>query len=214
MTSYKPHNYYKQLINIAKGQLALPDDLYRANLKTLTGKTSLRDMTIPDLVMVLDHMQKSGFKIKATTRKSPTTSDKAEGTHTMLDKLRQVWIQMNYQGLIKNGSEKSLQTWAGNQSKRLNKGVAINKLEWLPGNILYALIEQLKKWHLRMLGEVFTEKLSQVKALHKNNKLNYDEFEELSSLLVLFNSAPNTHEIVSNTYSYFLQILEQHKSIG
>ena len=60
---YKPKSWYIKLIHIAKNQLQLDDDLYRANLNELTGKNSCSAMSIPELFKVLDHMKKSGFKI-------------------------------------------------------------------------------------------------------------------------------------------------------
>lgn len=207
-TQYRPKSWYIKLIHIAKNQLQLDDDLYRSNLKELTGKSSCSDMGIPDLVKVLEHMKKSGFKPKSSKGNSPTTKSKKE--HTMLDKLRQIWIQMHYQGFINDGTDKALETWTTNQSKRLNKGVAVNKLEWLKGNMLYALIEQLKKWHMRLLTEVFQGKYNEVITLAKNNQLSAEQIEDLNYLSERCNDAPNSHQVISSTYSVLLGVLKQH----
>lgn len=205
---YRPKSWYIKLIHIAKSQLQLEDDLYRANLKELTGKSSCSDMTIPDLVKVLEHMKKSGFKPISSKGNSPKTRSNKE--HTMLDKLRQLWIQMHYQGFINDGSDKALQTWTTNQSKRLNKGVAVEKLEWLKGNMLYSLIEQLKKWHMRLLGEVFKQRFEQILTLYRQGKLNEEEMSELNFSQERLKSAPNTHASVNGAYSLYLNILKQH----
>jgi phage gp16-like protein len=206
--AYRPKGWYIKLINIAKKQLNMDEDLYRQSLTDLTRKNSLRAMTIPDLVMVLEYMKKSGFKVKSAKGNSPKSRSKKE--HTMLDKLRQVWIQMHYQGFINNGSEQSLQTWASNQSKRLNKGVPITKLEWMKGNMLYALIEQLKKWHMRLLNEAMPKVYCQVRDLAYAGNLTQDQLDDFRSWSTRMSEAENSHDVISNAYSDFLSILKQH----
>lgn len=207
-TEYKPKSWYKQLINIAKGQLQIEEDNYRAILQAKTKKNSLTEMSIPELFTVLEHMKTLGFKPKASNRQKPKSKSKNE--ITMLDKLRQVWKQMHYQGFINNGDDKALQTWAANQSKRLNNGVAVIKLEWLKGNMLYSLIEQLKKWHMRLLGEVLEQRFKQVLELYRRAELNQEELFHLNEASDRLNSAPNTHAAVSKAYSIYLDISKQH----
>ena len=208
--TYRPKSWYIKLINIAKKQLNMDEDLYRQSLSDLTRKNSLRVMTIPELVIVLEYMKKSGFKIKSTKGHSPKSRDKDEDSHTMLDKLRQVWIQMHYQGFLVNGSEQALQTWASNQSKRLNKGVPITKLEWLKGNMLYALVEQLKKWHMRMLKESIPKVFCQVRDLAYKGNLTHDQTVDFRHWSVRMAEAANSHTVISSAYSDFLSILKQH----
>lgn len=131
----------------------------------------------------------------------------------MLDKLRQVWIQMHYQGLLSNGSEQALQTWASNQSKRLNKGVPVKKLEWLTGKMEYALIEQLKKWHLRLLEKAMPGVVMQLIELQTSGVLSDSEQRLILQLEQHVNQAPNSHEVVSSAYSDFLAILKQHNVV-
>ena len=52
-------------IHIAKVQLALDDDAYRAILMQVTGKTSSKDLTWQGRKALLDHFKKVGFKVKA-----------------------------------------------------------------------------------------------------------------------------------------------------
>lgn len=52
-------------IHIAKVQLALDDDAYRAILLQVTGKTSSKDLTWQGRKALLDHFKKVGFKVKA-----------------------------------------------------------------------------------------------------------------------------------------------------
>lgn len=207
---YKPKSWYKQLINIAKGQLQITEDTYRVILFTKTKKKSLTEMSIPELFTVLEYMKSLGFKPVAKKKNSPKSSGKAENTHTMLDKLRQIWIQMHYQGFLNDGSEQALETWASNQSKSLNKGVAITKLDWLNGQMQYRLIEKLKQWHMRELGKVLEPRFKQVFELYKRAELSEEERMALTEASDRLNSAPNTHATVSTAYSLYLDILKQH----
>jgi phage gp16-like protein len=207
---YKPKSWYKQIINIAKGQLQIEEDNYRAILQNKTNKNSLTEMSIPELFTVLEHMKALGFKPKANKRKSPKSSNKAEHTHSMLDKLRQIWIQMHYQGFLNDGSEPALQTWASNQSKPLNKGVAITKLEWLDGQMQYRLIEQLKKWHMRELGKVMRDAFIEVRTLRRNQLLTEEQKGEFLNFQIRTSDAPNSHIVASSAYSFYLTVLKQH----
>lgn len=52
-------------IHVAKKQLALSDDEYRAILLSVTGKTSAADLDWRGRQALLDHFKKVGFKVKA-----------------------------------------------------------------------------------------------------------------------------------------------------
>ena len=145
---------YIQLIHIGKSQLGWDEELYRQILNDLTNKASCKDMNARELKTVLDHMKDRGFKVvtkkRGKSRKSPVTSDKAPEDKTQLDKLRQLWVEMSHAGLLRDGSEQALLKWAKGQAKRLNKGVAVERLEWLQPGMLQSLIEQLKQWRKRL----------------------------------------------------------------
>lgn len=53
-----------QLIHIAKSQIGLSEDDYRAVLESTTKKTSCSDMSLFELNEVLKAMKKLGFKVK------------------------------------------------------------------------------------------------------------------------------------------------------
>ncbi|CAM4173357.1 gp16 family protein [Pseudoalteromonas byunsanensis] len=157
---------YIQLIHVGQGQLGWDDDLYRSVLEKLTGKESCKDMNVTELKSVLDYMKENGFKVvtkKRSGKNSPITRDKDD--KTQLDKLRQLWIAMKYRGYIKEGSDQALLNWSKNQAKRLNKSVAIERLEWLQPKMLNALIEQLKSWYVRVMAKDMDELAPDLKAL-------------------------------------------------
>ncbi|WP_243466154.1 phage protein GemA/Gp16 family protein [Sodalis glossinidius] len=55
-----------KLIHLARRQLQLDDETYRAALgKVCSTKTSCRDMTVPELARVLEAFKKKGFNVRS-----------------------------------------------------------------------------------------------------------------------------------------------------
>ena len=144
-------NKYIQLIHIGKSHLKLDDESYQAVLMGVTNKSSCKDMTISELDGVLQKMKRMGFTPRGrrvpSDKFSPKSRDKKQ--KSLLDKLRQVWIAMNYAGYLEDGSDKALLSWSKNQVKRFNKSIPIESLDWLKPWMLISLIEQLKGWQKR-----------------------------------------------------------------
>lgn len=145
-----------QLAHIAKAQLRMDDDIYRANLKAWTGKSSTKDMSLPQLEKVHDGFKSLGFKPVTASKKLP---GKKPLQDDVLRKLGQIWTQMAAQGFIHNSSYTALEAWAVKQSTHLNSGVAIERLEWMT-EIASSLVEQLKRWHRRLMLEQLGQKQS------------------------------------------------------
>lgn len=207
--SYKPKSWYIQLIHIAKNQLKMDDDLYRDNLQNCVKKTSCADMSLVELVKVLEHFKGLGFKPKNNKKLSPKSSNKKPYEKTMLDKLRQIWIVMHKQGFINDGSEKALEKWAIGQSKPLNNGQPIAKLEWTSSQVRYRLIEQLKKWHVRLLQAELNTLFNEAKTFIK--LLDAEEREQAKHITERMNLAPETHEVLSNAFDCYTSIINKYK---
>ena len=80
-----------QLIHIAKGQLALDDDTYRALLGTaVPGKTSCSDMTVNELQHVIKALEAKGFKSKPQRRSKRRMSAPSDVSL----KIRAIWKTM------------------------------------------------------------------------------------------------------------------------
>ncbi|WP_286695002.1 gp16 family protein [Spongiibacter sp. UBA1325] len=61
MSTKPPRQRLLAQIHIARKQLALDDDTYRQALKTLTGKTSAKHLSLPELRCVMDDFTRKGF---------------------------------------------------------------------------------------------------------------------------------------------------------
>lgn len=71
-------------IHIAKTQLGLDEDSYRAILKQTTGKTSTTQMSERELILVAKKMQRLGFVAKPKTTPKPLM----QKLHAMLKSLK------------------------------------------------------------------------------------------------------------------------------
>lgn len=130
-------------IHVAKKQLAMNDDDYRAVLERVTGKTSSRDLPIAKLNDVLNEMKSLGFKT--------TTATKRIGTRKLADdpqakKIRAMWITLRDMGELKDPSEAALLSFV----KRMTK---VSAFEWLDSKQADTVIDALRGWITRKGGD-------------------------------------------------------------
>jgi len=141
-----------QLIHIAKQQLRMDELSYRMLLNELTGKNSTKQMTIIQLIKVLEAMENKGFK-KTTKRHHSPTTENAKVNSNIAHKIRAIWIEMGKQGMLRDGSERALNAWVrgvvnpiyqkrGQNIQILNVGALDNQMASL-------VLEMLKRWQAR-----------------------------------------------------------------
>lgn len=133
-------------IHVAKKQLGLNDDDYRAVLLDVGGAASAADMADAKLVAVVRHFEARGFT--ATARK-PGTPRRADSPMAL--KARALWISLHQLGAIEDGSEAALEGFARRQ-------LGVTKMQWADQAQGYKLIEALKAraqragWNQRVEG--------------------------------------------------------------
>ncbi|MBW4648930.1 MAG: regulatory protein GemA [Kastovskya adunca ATA6-11-RM4] len=120
-------------IHVAKKQLKLSEEAYRAFLQGVVGASSCKDLDISGLNAVLNAFKAKGFK----TRLSPASSHKPRKDQT--DKIRALWIELHNAGKTEDGSEPALNVW-------IKRMTGIERLEWTNKKQRIVLIESLKKW--------------------------------------------------------------------
>lgn len=129
------------LIHIARGQLGMSEDAYRANLAHYgSGKTSAKDMSVPELETVLSTFKDMGFKVK----RKRTSLTSGNWRKPRLAKLNAMWIMLADNGHVRDRSEAAMQSWCIGQIKGLEK------LEWADSIQLNQCIEKLKMWCARV----------------------------------------------------------------
>lgn len=140
-----------QLIHIAKQQLRMDELSYRMLLNELTGKNSTKQMTIMQLIKVLEAMENKGFKKTTKRHHSPTTQN-AKVNSLIAHKIRAIWIEMSKQGLVRDGSENTLNVWVRGVVNPIltaqNKPLALN-VGALNDQMASLVLERLKKWQER-----------------------------------------------------------------
>jgi phage gp16-like protein len=121
-------------IHIAKKQLGIEDDDYRAMIANLTeGKTSCKDCNERELGIIMDALVGLGFK-------SPKVKLSPKSSHppTQADKIRAMWIDLYQSGIVRNRGDDALQHFV----KRLT---GVDRVEWLDHSQAVAVITALSK---------------------------------------------------------------------
>ena len=128
-----------KLIHVARNQLSMPDDSYRALLLRVSGgkASSCADLGVMDLSKILAELESKGFKVKGHRGTRPLADD---GQSKLI---RHLWLDLHALGAVRDSSERALAAFA-----RRHTGVAA--LQWLSTAQASAVIEQLKQWRKRV----------------------------------------------------------------
>jgi phage gp16-like protein len=156
-TLLRSKNRLKTLIHVAKGQLGLEDDIYRAMLKHATGKDSLRLMSLSQLEMALSAFKQKGFITKKSTlnkHKTPVkrrlSQPSGRSKVAIIDKIVAIWITMSHHMIIRDSSEAALDAYVRRMTLRRH-GEGVDSVRWLDQDMGYQVLESLKNWHKREL---------------------------------------------------------------
>ncbi|KQZ87219.1 hypothetical protein ASD64_07210 [Mesorhizobium sp. Root157] len=123
-------------IHVAKKQLGLDDDTYRAALVNITGKASTRDMTEAERNKVVAAFRDRGFKPASTGSRK-----RLEGKYS--GKLQALWIAGWNLGVVHNRDDKALIAFVERQT-----GLSHVRFLHDPADAAKA-IEALKSWIAR-----------------------------------------------------------------
>lgn len=129
-------------IHIAKTQLGLDEDTYRAMLWSVGRVKSSADLDWSGRKRVLDHLKASGFK--PGKPKAPTGGQTAYDRQA--GKIRALWLELAAAGALRDASDRARDTWILRQT-------GIQRVEWLTNTQCAACIEALKKWLARVGGQ-------------------------------------------------------------
>jgi len=135
-------NKLVQLIHVAKKDLGLDDDAYRAVLREQTGAETTSHLGIKGLEKVLDHMQARGFVIRARPKgkAAPLKREPIHDSDEQIRKIRSLWLELRDMGVLRDSSEAALNNYCA-------RITGIARLDWVPTTTrLSQIIETLKKW--------------------------------------------------------------------
>ena len=99
-------------IHVAKRDLGLDEDTYRAKLANITGKTSTRDMTEAERQKVLTVFRSEGFKPKADRR----ANGRLKLSGRFAGKLQALWIAGWNLGIFRSRDDASLEAFVKRQT--------------------------------------------------------------------------------------------------
>jgi phage gp16-like protein len=136
-------------IHVAKAQLGLDDDTYRAMLKRVTGKESSASCSISQLEGVKAELVNLGWK--PAKRAHPRAGKRPLADGEIAGKLRALWISGYHLGVVKDPSEAALAAFVKRATGGKKRGV--DALQWLTADDARKAIEALKAWLARE-GEV------------------------------------------------------------
>lgn len=125
-------------IHIAKKELALTDEVYRDILQLHFKVDSAAKLDDRQATVLLNKFRAKGWKSQPS-RTKPTSPRHEDG---QMRKIVALWITLNQEGVIKNGSDKALQAYVKRQT-------GVENLRWCSPSQLWTLIEGLKRWARR-----------------------------------------------------------------
>jgi len=95
----------KAIINIARQQLGLDDEDYRAMLVRVTGLASVREMTEAQRLAVVEEMKRLGFRVKSGGKRlSASIKPYVRLVHAL-------WASCHRKGVIADGSRNALRSF-------------------------------------------------------------------------------------------------------
>lgn len=154
-------------IHIAKKELAMDDETYRAMLQNIAGVRSAKDLTPSKAGKVLAHLERCGFKVRSKNSRTLARDPESK-------KVRALWLFLHELGVVKNPSEAALAAYV----KRMT---GVDALQWGDSEQAEKLIETLKKWAMRHLPGAIEKQLAQLRELQV--ALTEDERGQLNYLL-------------------------------
>lgn len=136
-----------KLIHVARRELRMDDDTYRlllSGMKGLGGATSTADLSVPNLYRVLEQLKQRGFKVRPSKKQRPLAADDQS------KKIRALWLTLKDLGEVRDPSEEAL-------AKFVLKMTGVQALQWLSSDQASQVIENLKKWQLRVTRAAIKE---------------------------------------------------------
>lgn len=122
-------------IHIAKTQLGIDEETYRAVLWTVGRVRSSKDLDWTGRKQLLEHFKAKGWK-PAPPKRANAAKPVSGGQEGMI---RALWSDLNQAGKVRDPSDAALGSW-------LMRNKWPQRVEWLDGHQVTQAIEALKKW--------------------------------------------------------------------
>lgn len=123
-------------LHVAKKQLGMMDEEYRAFLEKVTGKRSAADLDDAQLHKVLIRLGDAGFKPKKSA---------APGGKAHVARVAKLWAELAATGVLKDASDTALRSFVQRQT-------GVSAPQFLNPKQANKVIEGLKSWIARVKG--------------------------------------------------------------
>lgn len=98
------------VINIAKTQLGMDEDVYRGLLVRVTGVASLRAMSERQRLAVVEEMKRLGFRVRKGGKSLPPS------TKPYIRLIHALWKSCHRNGVVNDGSRTALRAFVRNRT--------------------------------------------------------------------------------------------------
>jgi phage gp16-like protein len=125
-------------IHIAKKELNLHDDDYRAILERVTGQNTAKGLSNAQADAVVAEFKRMGFKPKLVVSQAGRRLGKtAAAQHDTARKARALWLSLWQLGIVRKREEAALEAFAKRQ-------LGCERMVWADQQMMFRLIEALK----------------------------------------------------------------------
>lgn len=131
------------IINIAKSQLGLDGDTYRALLVRVTGANSLRAMTERQRIAVVEEMRRLGFRVASKGGRTLPTA-----TKPYIRLIHALWSSCGRLGVIEDASRGALRSFVSKEMTRRGE-TPVSDPDFLTFDQATPIIETLKAMERR-----------------------------------------------------------------
>lgn len=136
-----PRNGLIAKIHIARAQMALDEDCYRALLRRVGGKDSSKAMSLGQLEAVLAEFKRLGFAGK------PARAGKRKmASAPQAKKIRALWLVLHQMGVLRDPSEEALAGFVA-------RSCGIDDLHWITPADADRVIRALRGWIQRLQNQ-------------------------------------------------------------
>lgn len=131
-----------QLIHVARRELQLDEDTYRAMLLEVAGVKSSAALDAGGRKKVLEHLKSKGFKVKS---KGAAAAPSKNAQDPQYRKIQALWSELARLGAVKVNTEAAIRVY----TKRVT---GCNDFSFCSSAQVAVIIETLKKWRDRVEG--------------------------------------------------------------
>lgn len=138
---FNPRTALIAKIHVAKKQMAMEDESYRALLRRITGKSSSAELSMGQLESVIKEFERLGFA--GTVRKSRPAAKGGLPSDIQARKIRALWLNLYHLGELDNPAEEALIAYCRRMS-------GVESIEWMHSEQFDNVIRGLRGWLQRV----------------------------------------------------------------